>query len=57
MVSVRLHPVFAPELHPEAVNVIGTLEEDGAGHAPTPRSIESESPLHAVQLSLTVEFF
>ena len=54
MVSVRLHPVFAPELHPEAVNVIGTLEEDGAGHAPTPRSIESESPLHAVRLSLTV---
>ncbi len=57
MVFVRLHPVFASEVHPEAVNVIGTLEEIGAGHAPTPCSIKFESPPRAVGLSLTVGLF
>ena len=57
MVFVRLHPVFASELHPEAVNVICTLEEVGAGHAPTSCFIKFESPLRAVGLSLTVGLF
>ena len=57
MVFVRLHHVFAPELHPEAVNVIGTLEEMGVGYAPTPCPIKFESPLCAVELSLTVGLF
>ena len=57
MVFIRLHPVFASEFHPEAVNVIGTLEEIGAEHAPTPVPIKSESPLRAVGLSLTVGLF
>jgi hypothetical protein len=57
VVFVRLHHVFASELHPEAVNVIGTLEEMGVGYAPTPCPIKFESPLCAVELSLTVGLF
>ena len=57
MVFIRLHPVFASQLHPEAVNVIGTQEEMGAGYAPTPCPIKFESPLCAVGLFLTVGLF
>ena len=52
-----MHPVFASELHPEVVNVTGTLEEMGAGYAPTPCPIKFEYPLCAVGLSLTVGLF